>query len=304
MPPVSIVIVNWNAGPALARAASTACTASDDVILVDNGSADGSVETLGSARNLRVLSPGRNLGFAGGVNLGVRQARHPLILLLNPDAEASTASVAHLSDTLVASGAAMAGGRLVNADGTTQAGFTVRRLPTLASLLADALFIDHVWSGNPWTRHYVGADLDLEGDGWFEVEQPAAACLLVTRKAFDALGGMDERYYPAWFEDVDFCARAHAAGLRIVFDRAAPFPHIGGVSVRALGQGAFLRIFHRNLERYVGRHLGTPALLVLKPVWTASLAVRAVAALMAGRTDDARQLLGAAAERLGFRGAA
>ena len=112
---------------------------------------------------------------------------------------------------------------------------------------------------------------------------------------------MDERYYPAWFEDVDFCARARRSGLRIVFDRGATFPHIGGVSVRSLGRGAFQRVFHRNLERYVGCHLGTSALLVLKPAWAAGLAARGVAALVAGRARDARQLFSAAAERLGLR---
>lgn len=298
MPPVSIVIVNWNAGPALARAVSTSCASSDDVVVVDNGSRDGSVEALAQRSGLRVLRPGRNLGFAGGVNLGVRDTRHPHILLLNPDAEAPPASVSRLSQTLASSGAAMAAGRLVHADGSTQAGFTVRRLPTTMSLLADALLLDHVWPGNPSTRRYLGADLDLEADAAFDVEQPAAACLLVTRDAFGQLQGMDEAYYPAWFEDVDFCARAKQAGLRIVFDPRATFPHFGGVSVQTLGRGAFLRVFHRNLERYVGTHLGTPALLLLKPCWAAGLAARGVAAMVTGRWVDGRQMWGAAGERL------
>ena len=298
MPPVSIVIVNWNAGPALARAVGTACAASDDVVVIDNGSTDGSIDAVEPGPCLRVVLAGRNLGFAGGVNRGVREARHPQILILNPDAEAPPTSVAHLSQALTASGAAMAGGRLVNADGSTQAGFTVRRLPTVMSLLLDALFVDHLWPGNPATRRYLGADLELEGDGWIDVEQPAAACLLVRRDAFDQLGGMDESYFPAWFEDVDFCARARRAGLRVVLDRAATFPHIGGVSVRSLGRGAFQRAFHRNLERYVARHLGPAALLILKPGWAAGLTARGVAALASGRMADARQLFSAAAERL------
>lgn len=298
MPPVSIVIVNWNAGPALARAVGTACAASDDVIVIDNGSTDGSPEALEPVPALRVVGPGRNLGFADGVNLGVRTARHPLVLILNPDAEAPAASVTQLADTLVASGAAMAGGRLVNHDGSTQAGFTVRRLPTLGSLVADALLLDHLWPGNPATRRYLGADLVLEGDAPFDVEQPAAACLLVTRAAFEQLGGMDEGYYPAWFEDVDLCARAKRAGLRIVFEPRAVFPHIGGVSLRTLGMGAFARIFHRNLARYVGLHLGRGALIVLTPCWVVGLLGRAAAAALAGRRRDARDLCRAAADRL------
>jgi GT2 family glycosyltransferase len=247
---------------------------------------------------LRVERPGRNLGFAGGVNLGVRLARHRHVLLLNPDAEAPGASVDRLSDTLQASGAAFAGGRLVFPDGRTQAGFTVRRLPTFGSLLADALFVDHVWPTNPATRHYLGADLPIEGEAPFEVEQPAAACLLVTREAFDQLGGMDEGFHPAWFEDVDLCARARAAGLRIVFDPRATFPHVGGSSLHTLGAGRFARIFHRNQARYVDRHLGRGVLVLLTPCWALGLALRATAAAFAGRHDDASELWRAVGDRV------
>lgn len=290
MPAVSIVIVNWNAGPALARAVTTSCAASDDVVVVDNGSADGSLEALMPAPALRVVAAGRNLGFAGGVNQGVRLARHPHLLILNPDAEAPPDSVARLSATLAETDAAMAGGRLVNPDGSTQVGFTVRRLPTLASLMVDALFVDHLWPGNPATRHYLAADLDLAGGVPIDVEQPAAACLMVTRTAFDRLGGMDETFYPAWFEDVDFCARAHRQRLRVVFEPRATFPHVGGVSVRTLGAGAFLRAFHRNQARYVSRHLGTPSRIVLTPCWMAGLTARAIAAQVSGRRADAVNL--------------
>src|SRR5690606_20317112 len=148
-----------------------------------------------------------NLGFAGGVNAGVHASATPWVLVLNPDVVVDEAAVTRLLDgaTSAAAGASgrvgAAGACLTGADGHPQAGFAVRRFPTLATLAVDLLLVDQLWPRNPVTMRYLAADLDLTIDQ--DVEQPAAACLLVRREAFDAVGGFDEGFHPAWFEDVD-----------------------------------------------------------------------------------------------------
>ena len=86
------------------------------------------------------------------------------------------------------------------------------------------------------------------------VDQPAAAALMVRRAAFDAIGGFDESFFPAWYEDVDFCRRLKTLGWEIYFAPGATFEHAGGYSAEALGPQAFAEAYYRNQLRYVQKH--------------------------------------------------
>ena len=134
------------------------------------------------------------------------------------------------------------------------AGGTCGGCRRIASLATELLLIDRLWPGNPWRRHRLALDLD-EGAPT-EVEQPAAACLMVRRSAFDRVGGFDERFFPAWFEDVDFCRRFRAAGAAHLVPPRRRFRHRGGVARDRLGRAAFAVAWHRNLARYVDRTTG------------------------------------------------
>ena len=142
-----------------------------------------------------------------------------------------------------------------------QHGFNVRRLPTLASLAADLLLIDHLWPDNPASVRYYARDLDPDAPA--DVEQPAAACLMIRADVFDRLGGFDEAFWPAWWEDVDFCRRLRTAGHRIRYVPDAVFQHQGGASLEALGTRTFERVFAANRRRYVRKHHGRLAAAVI-----------------------------------------
>ena len=94
------------------------------------------------------------------------------------------------------------------------------------------------------------------------VPQPAAAAWLVRRPVWEALGGFDPTFEPAWWEDVDFCARLsdHLADSRFPANEgfwvepAARLRHVGGSSVAALGREAFLTAYYTNLLHYTVRH--------------------------------------------------
>jgi GT2 family glycosyltransferase len=96
--------------------------------------------------------------------------------------------------------------------------------------------------------------LDLPRDAPFDVEQPAGAALLVRRAAFQGAGGFDPSFQPAWFEDVDLCARLLESGWKLRYVPAARAAHVGGVSMRALAYRDFLPLYTRNLFRYLRRH--------------------------------------------------
>ena len=97
-----------------------------------------------------------------------------------------------------------------------QAGFTLRRLPTPLVLAFEVLLINRLWPGNPANWHYRCYGFDYDEPG--EVEQPAGAFLMFRRQVWEQLGGFDERFYPIWFEDVDFCKRIRDHGGRIYYD--------------------------------------------------------------------------------------
>jgi GT2 family glycosyltransferase len=290
---IAILIVNWNARDLLLRCLDSLASLPHLVIVVDNASDDGSADAVARQfPGVTLVQSRTNLGFAGGVNRARREAGDAadFLLLLNPDTVASAEAIDILLAAFSDSPAiAAVGGRLLYPDGSPQTGFNIRRFPTLGSFAMDLLLIDQVWPDNPSTRRYLARDLDRGSHAPpMDVDQPAAACLMVRAAAFDAIGGMDERFHPAWFEDVDFCRRLRARGFRIRFEPRAAFFHQGGVAMRTLGLGRFSSIWYANMERYVRRHHGVAGWLLLKGLIGAGMSARIAISLLRGDGGSAR----------------
>ncbi len=255
-PRLTGVVVHWRATEDLrALIAAWPADADYELLVIDNsGEVD---DTFGSGR-ARLLRPGKNLGFAGGVNLGLQQASAPWILLLNPDARPQPGALSELARaTRAQPQAAGFAPRLLGSDGQPQFGWQLRPLPRLDQLLRQAFF----FPGPRGPRREPAAGV--------AVEQPAAAALLLSRDVLQALGGFDEGFFPAWFEDVDFAHRLRAVGGKLVYWPAAAVTHQLGGSVGALGYRGFLLAYGRNLHRYVAKHHGAVAagsLRILMPL--------------------------------------
>ncbi len=285
--PVTLLFVAWNARRHLPRALDAAVAMGWPVVVVDNASSDGTGEYVRvRVPEVALVAADRNLGFAGGVNAGVHESATPWVLVLNPDIVLTRVAVERMLAAGEPAGIGAVGARLVGPDGHPQPSYSLRRFPTLATWATDLLLIDHMWPGNPISRRYLAADLDRERDQ--DIEQPAAACLLIRRSAFDAVGGFDTRFHPAWFEDVDFCRRLHAAGWRIRYTAAAEVVHEGGVAMRALGLGSFSTIWYRNLLRYVAKHGSVAARLLIRPLLVLGMLLRIAYSLARGRVVEAR----------------
>jgi N-acetylglucosaminyl-diphospho-decaprenol L-rhamnosyltransferase len=254
-PTVSTLVVSWNSRGFLGRCLES-LPVGTEIVVVDNASTDGSADLVAEKfPQAKLIRLDHNIGFAAGVNRAFQDATGDYILLLNPDAEATPRAVDSLTaflDEHATCGAVT--GRLLSMIEEPQHGFNVRRLPTYASLATDLLLVSHIWPTNPITRRASAADLDESKP--VPVEQPAGACLMVRRRAFVQLGGMDERFYPVWYEDVDLCKRLLEAGWTIFFVPRAVFRHVGGSSVRTLGREAMKHLLYRNLERYMRKHHG------------------------------------------------
>jgi N-acetylglucosaminyl-diphospho-decaprenol L-rhamnosyltransferase len=223
------------------------------VTVVDNASTDRTVEQV---RRRPVVNPpvtlvanADNRGFAAAANQGFEQSGADAILLLNPDVRLRTP----LSDLIQACRHhGLAAGQLTTPDGRVQRGFTVRRFPTPWSLAFELLGINRVWPRNPVNRRYRYLDRDLDREG--SVEQPAGAFLMTRRDVWERLGGLDERFHPVWFEDVDFCRRAVQAGYRIEYVPRVRAEHSGGHSVRKIPSAHMEEYWYDSLLRYAAKH--------------------------------------------------
>jgi len=183
--------------------------------------------------------------------------------------------------------------------------FQLRRLPRLGSDLRELLLWDHLRPNGPGRRRARYADMDR--DSIFPVEQAAGAALAVRAEAFRRIGGFDESFVPAWFEDVDLCARLAPAG-KIVYWPAARFRHAGGASSVRLGYDRFLPILYENALRYRRRHYPAPARAVYRAALAAGMLMRLAVlpfrpVVPRPRREAARAYRSVLAMALGLRGA-
>jgi len=256
------------------------------VVVVDNHSTDDTIQvSRTSSREVLTLINDHNAGFAAAVNQAAGVAEGDVLVILNPDTIATAASLDKLADALRADTVGAVGGLLLNEVGQPQRGFTVRRFPTLASMLAEVLLLNRAWPRNPWNVRYRCLDLDYQTAQ--EVEQPAGACLAVKRQAWEELNGFDEEFFPVWFEDVDFCRRLQDKGWKIVYRPDAVFSHFGGHSVNRLAFRDRQFYWYKNLVRYFAKHHSRSQLAILRIGITVGLVLRALLSLVGFRPSAA-----------------
>jgi len=293
---LSIVIVSWESGEDIvecvrslagARAAA-ACTT--ELVVVDNASlefpAAGVVAAWPEATIIRNPS---NRGFGPAANQGVAVARGDVVLLLNPDTRPVNNPLTPLLQAFADRPDAVAvAPRLLESEPAPSQGLRVhqlRRLPTLGHAARQMLLFDRAFPRNRWLARDRYLDRDEERP--FEVEQPAAAALAVRREAFLGVGGFDEAFVPAWFEDVDLCARLLPRG-RILYWPASRFVHEGGAAAAALGYDHFLPIYYRNAFRFWRKHHGVGAALAYRALVCMGMVLRLLAVPLGARVPASR----------------
>ncbi len=222
-----------------------------EALVVDNASADRTVEIARSC-GVTVIANAENRGFAAAANQGFSAVQTETVLLLNPDTRVAT-PLAKLIEACRVYG--LAAGQLTDAAGAPQAGFTIRRFPGPAVLCLELLGVNRLWPGNPWNRRYRYLDRDLGLSG--PVEQPAGAFLMIRRDVWRRLSGFDENFWPVWFEDVDFCRRAAAAGQPIQYVAEVQARHLGGRSIKKVDASLREMYWYVSLVQYAAKHFGT-----------------------------------------------
>jgi GT2 family glycosyltransferase len=188
-----------------------------EVVVVANGLTEVGVASLQSREDIVLVYSAVNAGFSGGNNLAARFARGRFLLLLNDDSLVEVGFIDRLlhvveRDPLIAA----AGGKILSADGTLQ---------EAGSVLWSDGWVAHVGAGRPPDSPAYGYPRD--------VDYISANGLLVDRHAWDMVGGLDERYFPAYYEDVDLCLALMNCGYRVVYEPRAQLTHLESQSTSA-----------------------------------------------------------------------
>lgn len=283
MPRCSVIVVTYNSSAQIETCLRALALQDCEVVVVDNASQDDTVARVRALQEqlpLQLLTISRNIGFAAGVNQGVRAASGDVLLILNPDATAGPGAVNAIVDCLETSGAGAAGGALLESDGQPARGFAFRRIPTLTALLFEVLLVNQICPGNPVNRRYRCLDADYSKQQ--PVEQPAGACLAVTRKAWDSVQGMDTAFYPVWFEDVDFCKRLLDQGGSIIYCPSGRFHHSGAHSVGGLKFSDKQMFWYQNMVRYARKHFPAVQVVMLRVAIFKGMLLRMIASLFGG----------------------
>jgi GT2 family glycosyltransferase/nucleoside-diphosphate-sugar epimerase len=257
---VAVVIVNHNAGEALAACLKSALSQAREVVLVDNASESAEFESavapFAANPSLKILRSPVNAGFAVACNKGAYASSAPCILFLNPDCIALPGLLEKMSDTLHAnSHTGMVGALLLNPDGTEQGGGR-RSIPTPWKSFVRAFGLWRILR-----RH----DFHMESTAPpilpVEVDAISGACMMVKRSAFEKVGGFDESFF-LHCEDLDLCMEFKKLGWNIVFSPSAIVLHGKGVCSRA--RPVFVEWHkHSGMLRFYKKHFRSqyPAIL-------------------------------------------
>lgn len=217
-PNVTVVIPVFNhievTAACLASVAAARCTMPFEVIVVDDASQDASAQRLATVDGLTVLRNDQNLGFVRSCNRGAAQARGEYLVLLNNDTEVTDGWLDRLLEVFaLRPDAGLVGARLVYPDGRLQE-------------CGGIVFRD----GSGWNYGRGDSPDRPEYQVLREVDYCSGACIALRRDWFNAQGGFDERYAPAYYEDTDLAFRIRAAGLRVYVQPACTVVHHEGVS--------------------------------------------------------------------------
>lgn len=275
---LSVVVVTYQSAgfieACLGAVDAAAGARSTEVVVVDNGSTDATLDLVERHHpQVRVIRNGANLGFARACNVGIAATTGAHVVLLNPDAICESGSLSAVVAVLEQRERAAIGAPAIrNPDGTDQR--TARAFPTASAVLFGRRSPLTRWfPGNRWSRRYLSPAGPSTPGSPYRVDWVSGACLVISRRALDALGGLDDGF-PMYWEDADLCRRAADLGLTTWCVPGAVVVHREG-SCGSRQSFRQIRWFHRGAYRFAARHELIGLKTALRPVVFLVLAGRA-----------------------------
>ena len=284
---MSIVLVCWNnkayLDPCLKSLYEGGLKSSFDVIVVDNGSTDGSQQMLAEKYpQVMLIQNAGNVGLGKASNQGIEATNGRHVLLLNNDTIVNGPALDVLVEYLDAHPEAGAtAGKLLNPDGSFQSGFA-----PFSTLLEEFLIVTHIgerlWAGYP--SH--GDSNEIKATGWM-----SSACLLVRRAALDKIGLLDESYF-IYGDEADLQYRLNKAGWKVVFLPNSSISHFGG---RSMDRWKRRKMVYRGKMMFYKKNYGFISTFLLRLLFFVmsllKLLVWCIGFLVPSRHDQAKKEL-------------
>lgn len=211
-PVVTVIIVLWNQAPltlACLQSLAEEVSVPIEIIIVDNASTDRTADLLKRVQNAKILQQADNVGFLRGVNAALPEIRGGHVLLLNNDATLRHGTLSAAVEMMNrAADIGAVGGPIILPNGALQEAGSI------------------IWRDGS-CRGYGRHDDPSLGSYMFprEVDYCSGAFLMIREGLFQKLGGFDDAYAPAYYEETDLCMRIRADGYRIMYDPRAAIDH-------------------------------------------------------------------------------
>ena len=288
IPPVlSVVVLSWNT-KALTLACLRALFAETpkharEVIVVDNGSHDGSADAIAAAYpQVTLIRNAENRLYSAGNNQGAFAGKGEFVCTLNSDTEVRPGALDRLVDFLRDNqdyGAVAP--MLVDPDGSVQR--ACQRFPTILSALCFDSWWGKWWPGSWIQRRYLMEDFDHRTSR--DVPQPPGACFCMRRDEYVRMGGLDETL-SLYYNDVDLSKRLWRAGRKVRYLTDAVVMHHRGASTKSFSK--MLVLWHKNRLAYYEKHYGTFGAMWLRLVIRLRIAEERIAIQKRCKGDPAR----------------
>jgi GT2 family glycosyltransferase len=260
---VSVIIITRNtrdlAGDAIRSVQATEISVAREVIVVDNGSTDGTSENLRqNFPAVNVIRSETNLGFARGCNLAAKSAHGEFLLLLNSDTRLEPLALPQAVEYMRAHpDCAVAGAQLLNADGSRQN--SIANFPTLATELLNKSLLRRLFP-----HRFPGKEQKLEAPT--PVETVVGAFMLIRRSAWDALGGLDERFF-FFFEETDFCLQVRRRSWRVLHLPVVRVWHGQGQTAKQVSARARIEYWRSRYVYFSKNHSCLTCIILAAGLW-------------------------------------
>jgi GT2 family glycosyltransferase len=242
-----------------------------EIVVVDCGSYDGCAEMLAlEFPQVRFIQSKENIGFGRANNLGASLATGTFLLLLNPDTEMCEDSLTPLVRrfrSLADAGALNC--RLLNSDGSMQM-TSVQSFPTVLNQLLSANILRRMF---PRLRLWGMKPLFETSGEPVEAEALSGACILISRKCFEAIGGFSPIFF-MYGEDLDLCYRIRSAGWRCYHVPETSIVHHGGGSSQSAASAFSVFMMRESVYKFIYRHRGPISAYAYRTVSLVGAALR------------------------------